>query len=378
MKILFIGPYRQDDGWGCASRAFLKSLTLTGHNISSAPVYLNSQREYRKFDDEFILNSESNRNEDYDVVIQNCLPHMFRKYGGVKNIGLSFFESTIDNSPWTEPLKLMDRMWVSSRFENKILNRANIQSVDIIPIPFDASSLDEDFEHNKVFNKREDEFAFYFVGENITRKNLAALIKAFHIEFKPYEQVKLVLKVNNVGKSDKEVYEEVTGIINNIKLSLGLYRDTSMYKAEFLITRFLSENDLRGLHKECDCFVMPSSGEGFCIPAFDAMVNNSWVIANENCSISSYIKEGENGSLVKSSFTPAIAPDRPLNFLYNGRDYWYEIDVDDLRKTMRGIYELKTNRKHKDEIKKYNRKHILPNYTFEQVAKDMEHALEKL
>jgi glycosyltransferase involved in cell wall biosynthesis len=213
---------------------------------------------------------------------------------------------------------------------------------------------------------------------------LAALIKAFHLEFKPYEEVKLVLKVNNVGRSQEDTFEEVKNLANNIKGELGLYKDTSMYKPEFVITRFLSENDLRGLHRDCDCFVMPSSGEGFCIPAFDALLNNSYIIANRNCSIADYVKEGSNGHLVKSTLTPAIAPDRPLSFLCNGRDYWYEVNVNDLREAMRSVYAFLTNPLHKekrtfeDVIVNYNKKEILPYYSFERVAESMNVALGRL
>jgi glycosyltransferase involved in cell wall biosynthesis len=376
MRILFIGPYRQDDGWGHASRAFLKSLTLTKHDITSAPVYLNQQKEYRSFDDDFILKSESNRFEDYDVIIQNCLPHMFRKYGGVKNIGLSFFESTIDNTPWPFSIDLMDRMWVSSSFEKQILG--DKENVDIVPVPAETETIDN---YKNIIDRNEDDFIFYFIGEHITRKNLIALIRAFHLEFQPFEQARLVLKVNNVGKSDEETFNQINQLVNNVKSELGLHKDTRMYKPEYLITRFLSESEMISLHKQCDCFVMPSSGEGFCMPAFDAIVHNSFVIANKNCSIKDYVKKNVNGSLVDSRKCPAIALDRPISFLYNGRDYWYDINVEDLRNEMRSIYEFKRNPIHKEtfeEMNKKNREQILPYYTFERVAKTMNKALKNL
>lgn len=376
MKILFIGPYRQDDGWGHASRSFLKSLCMTDHDISSAPVYLNRQKEYRSFDDDFMLSSESNRNENYDVVIQNCLPHMFRQYGGVKNIGISFFESSIKNTPWPNSIHLMDRMWVSSSFEKQILEQASVTNVDIVPIPSDINIIDQEFEYKKLIERTDDDFIFYFVGENTTRKNISALIKAFHLEFKPYEQVELVLKVNNVGMSDEETLEDIKKLIYKVKGRLGLYKDVSMYKSEHVITRFLSENDLRGIHKDCDCFVMPSSGEGFCIPAFDAMLHGSSVIANANCSIADYIYNGENGILVHSKKVPAVAVDRPLSFLYNGRDYWYEVDVEPLRLAMRKEYDNRL--KNKTKILEFSKRNIIPFYSFDRVAESMNVALGKL
>ena len=34
---------------------------------------------------------------------------------------------------------------------------------------------------------------------------------------------------------------------------------------------YISEEDIYSIHSSCDCFVMPSYGEAWCIPAFDAM-----------------------------------------------------------------------------------------------------------
>ena len=40
MNILFVGPYRQNDGWGLASQSYIKALGTTGHNITTRPVFL--------------------------------------------------------------------------------------------------------------------------------------------------------------------------------------------------------------------------------------------------------------------------------------------------------------------------------------------------
>lgn len=369
MRILFIGPYRQNDGWGNASRHFLKSLCLTKHDVAARPIYLNNQLSYDEISDDEIIVAENSRSDSYDVIIQNSLPNLFRRYGGSKNIGISFFESSIDNTIWPSSIKLMDQMWVSSNMEKSIVDKY-CKKVNVVPIPLSGSKemLDIKTERRRLFNKNKHELKFYFVGENTTRKNIKALITAFHLEFKDYEQVRLILKLNNVGKSPEETYLESSKFINQIKSEMGLHSDPSRYKSEILITEFLSNDDLQGLHEDCDCFVMPSSGEGFCIPAFEAVKNGSWVIANKNTSISDYVVEGENGYLVESERVPAIAPDRPLNFLYNGRDYWYDVKIDSLRDSMRAVYDLSIKN---NQSKKFNEENILPKYTYKAVSEKM-------
>ena len=46
-NILYIGPYRQNDGWGYAARDYLLSLLTTEHNISAVPIYLNYSAAYQ-------------------------------------------------------------------------------------------------------------------------------------------------------------------------------------------------------------------------------------------------------------------------------------------------------------------------------------------
>ncbi len=52
MNILFVGPYRQPDGWGMATRSYIKALATKHKNITTRPVYLATPD--LKFDDFFV------------------------------------------------------------------------------------------------------------------------------------------------------------------------------------------------------------------------------------------------------------------------------------------------------------------------------------
>ena len=39
MSALFIGPYRQNDGWGCASRDYIKAIHTQISDLSCKPLY---------------------------------------------------------------------------------------------------------------------------------------------------------------------------------------------------------------------------------------------------------------------------------------------------------------------------------------------------
>lgn len=374
MNVLFVGPYRQSDGWGQAAREYIRALQLTGCNLATRPVYLNMQVSYAEFDE--FNDLENNRFEYYDVIIQNCLPHQFRKYGDVKNIGIAFFETCdISSTPWPLSINLMDEMWVSSTTEKSTLCSSGVDvPINVVHIPVDASKYEKEYESFEPLKTHEHEFKFYFIGEYITRKDIQTLLIAFHREFRLQEFVRLILKVNRVGSDAASTLMAINNDIINLKKTMKIYLTPEQYKREIIIPTYLSEEELYSLHRTCDCFVSASSGEAFCLPAFDAAMFGRAPIINHNSSMSDYVFHNKNGSFVNSHLVPAISLDRPLQFLYTGKDTWYQVDVIDLQKKMRRAFETLTPLKQL-KMKEWSQKQILPEYTYKAVADVMKESL---
>jgi len=340
MNILYIGPYTQRDGWGNAAKAYVKSLIASGHNLTIRPVFMNNDTKFDKCED--FERYEKKVFKNYDIIIQNVLPHLFRYYGpNIINVGLSYFESeNIGHTMWVNNINTLDRMWVTSNWEKQTLVKSGVTiPVDVIPISCDPTIYDKSYEYEKL-SEYEDEFKFYFIGEHISRKNITSLLLAFHREFHPDEKARVVLKLNRLGMNDHELFSTVAQQIQNLKIATALYSQTKYYKPEIVICSRLSNEELYGLHQMCQCFVAPSFGEGFCMPAFDAMAFNKTPIVVRDSSLSDFITE-ETGYLTDSFEVPAVAADRPLSFLYNGRDTWRQISIMDLQIKMREAFNTK-------------------------------------
>src|SRR5690606_13575351 len=116
-----------------------------------------------------------------------------------------------------------------------------------------------------------DKFVFYTIGEVSRRKNLVAFLKAFHLEFRPDENVAIVIKGNIPGVSPNQVDEHIREICNTVKDQLKLYRRKELYHSEVIIGQRLNEEQIMQLHTTGDCYVSASYGEGWNMPAFDAM-----------------------------------------------------------------------------------------------------------
>ena len=92
-------------------------------------------------------------------------------------------------------------------------------------------------------------FNFAFIGEFIERKNLQALIRAFHLEFDFQEPVNLLIKTSKVELPQIQDY------IKHVKSGLKI---RSRYREEIIIAGRLEEKDYVSVLGQCHSFVMPA------------------------------------------------------------------------------------------------------------------------
>ena len=264
-----------------------------------------------------------------------------------KNIGLFELEtSNIKLTSWASNLNLMDEIWVPC---TSIIDNARENGITkpmfLVPHTFDTSIYDKEYTKlNLPLNKK---FTFYFIGEMNKRKHLSALINAFHSEFEKQELVELVIKVNKFGSTIDSLANDLKSFCNQVKDGLRLYKDLSRYKPEILITSNISREEILRLHASCDCFVMPSYGEAWCIPAWEAMAMGKLVIASATGAMLDYIDPERNGFLVGGTIEPVFGNNETFEEFGTAREKWFDISITQLKKTMRRVYEMDQKRKDK-------------------------------
>jgi glycosyltransferase involved in cell wall biosynthesis len=370
VKALFIGPYRQNDGWGDAAKHYAKALSTACDELSIRPMYMGSSFSDC---DEDLLEYEFNDTRNYDVIIQNCLPHLVDYDGNYKNILLCHLEtSNLNYTSWPSRASLMDEIWVPSYSNKRSLTKSGVNptKIRIMPIPTDINKYKGEEEPLSTPYIEENDFVFYFIGEYTQRKNLVALIIAFHSEFEFTEPVKLVIKTGRAGIDPQALSQQINQKILNTKSKMRIYNSEEIYKPDILIANYLAEKQLISLHKACDCFVMPSHGESWCIPAFEAMGFGNPVIATEGTGPEQYMKE--TGWLAQSLDEVVCTNDTAIRDIYTSRETWKQINIKDLKRCMREAYE------DKDLYKKKSKAGIelSKSYSYEEVGKTMLEAIK--
>tara|TARA_R110002096_G_scaffold15866_4_gene54567 strand:+ start:568 stop:1692 length:1125 start_codon:yes stop_codon:yes gene_type:complete len=349
MKILYVSHHKEGTGWGQAAVDYIMAMDAAGLDIVPRAVKINRRNSDVP---KRILQLEQKSSKGCDVCIQHVLPHMM-EYSNKFDKNIALYATETDNfnsTSWSRYINNMDEAWVI----NSDAKKASLDSgvnvpIKIVPHASDISKFGRDYPVIDLPNS-DTNFTFYFIGDMNKRKNLEAFIKAFHIEFGVNEPVTILIKTNSEGLSPEDCAAAVKTLCMRVKKELKLHKDVNSYKEDYIITDYLSEDNIYGIHNSCDCFVMPSYGEAWCIPAFDAMGFGKTPICTNAGGMKDFI--GDGGILVDGRKEPVTDMGGFFD-LNNAKENWTSIDINALRKSMREVYNLhKTNNKRYFDMKK--------------------------
>jgi glycosyltransferase involved in cell wall biosynthesis len=198
----------------------------------------------------------------------------------------------------------------------KWLNDLNIENVKTLYFPH---CLDNRIFRNLPIENKDIKnipgFKFFYVGNNSYRKNVTALIDAFTTEFKEDEDVKLILKINNIDDIRIKENENIIVIADVDDLILS------------------------DIYRTVDCCVFPSRCEGFGLPILESLMCGTPVIAPYHTGIKTICEDEDY--LISVKFKDVKIPENKRNQITMGKGTWYDVDVDDLKLKMRDTFNKK-------------------------------------
>lgn len=332
VKVLFIGPYKDRFGLGRAAIDWILALDAAGVDVVARPVRVGLPEATPP---PRLLELEARDARGADVVIQDTIPDHY-DYDGrfARNVGMYFLEADGIGSPsWVRAINSLGEAWVPCRHNAQASVHSGVTvPLAVIPCAADMTRFERDYRPLPFRDRLGDSFVFYSIGEMNRRKNFAALIQAFHLEFDPGEPVDLVLKTSGIGAA------EFRKSVDAIKAAMNLYPAARHYRREVLLTDPLSDDEMCRLHRSCDCYVGPGYGEGWGIPAFDAMAMGRTPICTRFGAYLDYLSD-ETGWLVDGHMVPVTSMASVHPEVYTARQSWCSISIDGLRRAMRQAYE---------------------------------------
>lgn len=357
MKILYIGHVREQSGWGNATRDWIRCLLAAGVDLTVRSIDFDPKVHLEPE----IVDCMRKKDTGYDAVIQNIIPtHMEYHAKAGKNIGLFFLDSfNIEYTPWSQKLALMDEVWTTNTQALKEVSKYK-QNCHLI---FPAVDLHKyTYARQQMFiPQTEGNKKLYFIGELNPRKNIGSLIKAYYLTFHKNDPVSLILKLNSsLGpeRTGQVVYEDIQKICSDMKL----YPSFEDYPSINIISDEMTDDDILNLHYSCDCLVMPSYNEGFCIPAFDALSIGNQVIGTDVGGLREFSYYGlQDLTLVSGTFEPVEKMRNLFSNVFTSRESWKQINIEELSNAMWSWYQNPMPKSPK----------TLEDYSYENVASSM-------
>tara|TARA_Y100000296_G_scaffold68383_1_gene81544 strand:- start:1096 stop:2184 length:1089 start_codon:yes stop_codon:yes gene_type:complete len=324
MKVLYISNYKDGTGWANAAINNILALDSVGVEVVPRAITFNpDDGDYPQR----LKDLEDNNINDCDICIQHTLPQLYSYNGNFRNIGFFATESSsFKDTNWHKFCNLMDELWVPSLHTKGAARISGVtKPIHVAPHSLDMSQY-QDVDGNKI-DELLNSYNFVFIGEFIERKNIQALIRAFHTEFSLFEPVNLFIKTSL--KSLDYVQKYCSEIKSGLKIR-------SNFKKEIIVAGMLGRSDYLSVLSQCHRFVMPSRGEAFCIPALEAMALGVPAIYTQDIGMEDFCKGF--GTSITAHPTPCFGAASGLVDLDTANSTWNEIDIAELATAMRTAF----------------------------------------
>lgn len=278
MKVAFLSVAKDGSGYANAAVEYMLAAEAAGIDVVSRSVTLGRADGHEA--DARIKHLEAKDLRGVDVVLQNCIPNTFERKGGVRNVGLFYWETTdLRRTSWAPSCNLMDEIWTSClQSRHSMINSGITVPVRTIPCACDVARFDQPGSPLAIPETR-GKCVFYSVGELSRRKNVVGLLRAYYAAFQKHENVILILKFNLPGQGHEAVHNRVRMLAGEVKNTLGLHHSPDRYPPVVCMGERLSASQLDQLHRLGDVFVTASHGESWCVPAHDALGFGNPIIA---------------------------------------------------------------------------------------------------
>jgi len=321
---LFVAKAVGPSGFARVARGYMRGLTDNGVKVFFEP--LDTVLEsVDPTPDEVVNALFAERGDMYmPQIIWGQAPY-FIKNSGIYKIGHCEFEATEAPEIWVRYCNMMDEVWVPTNWDREKFRKAGVN----VPIYVIYQGIDPNYFHPDYAPMQTDakeSFKFLVNAAWFPRKNLHNLIVAFQSEFRKGEDVCLIVKTIDLGLNE--------GIKNEIKKIPEDKDSANVYIKE----EEIEDYKLPSLYTMADCFVLPTRGEAWGLPIFEALACGLPVITTGYGAPFEVLRDDKGKPLLGVhfvSYTESMASDP---YVYMEGKKWAEPNMAEFAKKMRYVY----------------------------------------
>lgn len=357
ISIKYISSSKSPSGYGEAARMDVAALFSSGVNISTDNLMQMAESTNYGIAGAITDNLQG-RNIPYKISIVHLTPDLIPQYKekGIYTISRLFWETNTLPKEWIKPLNDIDEIWTASPQMAEMIHKSGVTTLcTIIPQPIDTTKSEEKIDPFMLTFPKD--FIFYSIGQWIDRKNFRGLLRAYWKTFTGEQDVSLLIKSYRMNYTDGE-FNLIKRDIEYWKRELKLKH----YPKVLLTHNLLSESQIGKLHMLGDCFIQPSSGEGWSRPTQEAMLFGKPVISGDNGGITD-IMTTSHYFVVPSEFKQATEVSQ---IPWYTRDMkWKALNEEELGKQMKYVF------KNYDKamlVGKKAQEYVVNNFSFRTVG----------
>ncbi|MAG24402.1 hypothetical protein CMI47_02385 [Candidatus Pacearchaeota archaeon] len=292
--------------------------------------------------------------KNVDLQIDSIIPTFSesRSFGKKRIIYTTIEAKTVPDN-FGDLFKNYHDVWVTSNFCKEVLEEQKIVSNVKVVHPFIDSNLYKEGVESYTFDPPLKKFVFISVFGWSYRKGYDALLKAYFEEFSSRDDVSLLIvsKYQNSPERSEIIKNDIQGIIEKI--------DKKELPHIARYSKLIPENMMPSIYNACDCFVLPSRGEGFCLPGAEASLCGLPCITTKYSGVLDFMDDDNSFLVEPDEFSP-MSPGK-MHVHYWDNHVFPNLTSDqfigDLRSQMRYVFEniedaKKRNKKLQDKLKK--------------------------
>jgi len=248
------------------------------------------------------------------------------KNSGVYKIGFTEFEATEMPETWVNYCNMADELWVPTEWDRKKFVKGGVN----VPIYIIPQGIDPDYFHPEyapMTTDAKETFKFLINAAWFPRKNLRNMITAFQSEFRKGEDVCLILKTMDLGLN-KGIKEEIKDIPSDEK-------SAKVYVKEDVLPAY----KLPSLYTMADCFVLPTRGEAWGLPVFEALACGLPVVTTGYGAPNEVLRDKKGKPLPGVHFVDYKEVMARSPYVYLDNKKWAEPNMAQFAQKMRFVYD---------------------------------------
>jgi len=237
---------------------------------------------------------------------------------------------------WAAKLRGVDEVWVPSTFNREVFAKAGVPAERLFVVPEGIDPGPYRAATPRVLPEAAG-YTFLSVFQWSLRKGWDVLLEAWAKAFAPEDDVQLVLRCSPFSGNAAPIQEQAEAFLRSRGLSWE-----SMAPV-VLLADPLPEREMPGLYAACDCFVLPSRGEGWGLPYLEAMAAGRPCIATAWAGPLDFLHEGNAWLVPPEGLVPPSEEALLENPFLSADQRWAGLSVEAFAKALRHAKE------HRDE-----------------------------